>query len=213
CLPQRRLVWADHLRAAMGGLDRELQGAREPPPLADAAGRRAGHPCGRADRRPCRAATGVDREHGRRCAADLRLRRRRRDPGRGPGVRGRGHPALDAREAAARTRTGAVISPAMDDPREFFETLESRVDPSKAAGLTAKYLFEIEGAGNWTVDVDDGKVSVSENGGDADCTISTSSETFMKIANGEQNPTAAYMSGKLKVKGDMGQAMKLQKLF
>ena len=71
----------------------------------------------------------------------------------------------------------------MDNPREFFETLESRVDPSKAAGLTAKYLFEIDGAGNWTVDVDDGKVSVSENGGDADCTISASSETFMQIAS------------------------------
>ena len=56
----------------------------------------------------------------------------------------------------------------MDSPREFFETLESRVDPVKAAGLTATYRFEIDGAGNWTVDVDDGKVSVSENGGDAD---------------------------------------------
>jgi putative sterol carrier protein len=101
----------------------------------------------------------------------------------------------------------------MDSPREFFETLESRVDPAKAAGFTATYRFEIDGAGTWTVDVDDGKVSVSENGGDADCTISTSAETFTKIARGEQNPTAAYMSGKLKVKGDIGQAMKLQKLF
>ena len=101
----------------------------------------------------------------------------------------------------------------MDSPREFFETLETRVDPAKAAGLTATYLFEIDGAGTWTVDVDDGKVSVSESGGDPDCTISASSETFMKIARGEQNPTAAYMSGKLKIKGDMGQAMKLQKLF
>jgi putative sterol carrier protein len=101
----------------------------------------------------------------------------------------------------------------MDNPREFFETLESRVDPAKAAGLTATYRFEIDGAGDWTVDVDDGKVSVTENGGDADTTITTSSETFLKIANSEQNPTAAYMSGKLKVKGDMGQAMKLQKLF
>jgi putative sterol carrier protein len=101
----------------------------------------------------------------------------------------------------------------MDSPREFFESLESRVDPAKAAGMTATYLFEIDGAGSWTVDVDDGKVSVSEDGTDADCTISTSSETFMKIANREQNPTAAYMSGKLKVKGDMGQAMKLQRLF
>jgi putative sterol carrier protein len=98
-------------------------------------------------------------------------------------------------------------------PREFFETLETRVDPARAAGLNASYLFEIEGAGTWLVEVDDGKVNVSENGGEADTTISTSADTFMKIANGEQNPTSAYMSGKLKVKGDMGQAMKLQKLF
>jgi len=100
-----------------------------------------------------------------------------------------------------------------DSAREFFEGLESRVDPSKAAGMTASYRFVIDGAGTWHVDVDDGKVSVTEDDGDADCTITASDETFMKIANGEQNPTAAYMSGKLKVSGDMGQAMKLQKLF
>jgi putative sterol carrier protein len=104
-------------------------------------------------------------------------------------------------------------SPPITSPREFFETLESRVDSSKAAGTTATFRFEIDGAGTWTVDVDDGKVTVSENGGEADCTISTSSETFMKIARGEQNPTAAYMSGRLKIRGDIGQAMKLQKLF
>jgi len=101
----------------------------------------------------------------------------------------------------------------MENPREFFETLESRVDPEKAKGMTASYKFDIDGSGSWHVDVDDGEVTVTENGGDADCTISTSTETFLKIANREQNPTAAYMSGKLKVKGDMGQAMKLQKLF
>lgn len=100
-----------------------------------------------------------------------------------------------------------------ESPKEFFETLETRVDPAKAAGLNASYRFEIDGAGTWHVEVDDGKVSVSENGGEADTTISTSAETFMKIASGEQNPTSAYMSGKLKVNGDMGQAMKLQKLF
>ena len=100
-----------------------------------------------------------------------------------------------------------------ESPKDFFETLETRVDPAKAAGLNASYRFEIDGAGSWLVEVDDGKVSVSESEGDADTVISTSSETFMKIANGEQNPTSAYMSGKLKVNGDMGQAMKLQKLF
>jgi len=36
---------------------------------------------------------------------------------------------------------------------------------------------------------------------------------FEKIVSGEQNATTAYMTGKLKIKGDMGAAMKLQKLF
>ena len=99
------------------------------------------------------------------------------------------------------------------EAREFFESLETRVDPTKAKGLTASYRFEIDGSGTWTVDVDDGKVTVTENGAEADVTISSSAETFLKIANGEQNPTTAYMSGKLKIKGDMGAAMKLQKLF
>jgi putative sterol carrier protein len=97
--------------------------------------------------------------------------------------------------------------------KEFFDGLESRVDATKTAGMRNSYLFEIEGAGTWKVDVDDGSVEVTEGPGEADCTIATSEETFEKIASGEQNPTSAYMTGKLKVKGDMGAAMKLQKLF
>ena len=97
--------------------------------------------------------------------------------------------------------------------REFFETLPTRVDASKTAGMNNSYLFDIEGAGKWKVDVQDGTVNVSEGGEDADAVITASEETFEKIASGEQNPTSAYMTGKLKVKGDMGAAMKLQKLF
>ena len=97
--------------------------------------------------------------------------------------------------------------------QEFFAQLPSRADSSKTAGMTNSYLFDIEGAGTWKVDVDDGTVTVSEGSGDADVTIATSQETFQKIIDGEQNPTSAYMTGKLKVKGDMGAAMKLQKLF
>ena len=97
--------------------------------------------------------------------------------------------------------------------REFFETLQSRVDSSKTAGMNNSYLFDIEGAGKWLVAVEDGAVSVREGEGEADATISTSEETFEKIRNGEQNATSAYMTGKLKIKGDMGAAMKLQKLF
>ena len=97
--------------------------------------------------------------------------------------------------------------------QEFFRTLESRADAGKTAGMTSSYVFDIEGAGQWRVEVDDGKVTVAEGGGDADAVISTSAATFEKIIAGDQNPTSAYMTGKLKVKGDMGAALKLQKLF
>src|ERR671931_1691092 len=97
--------------------------------------------------------------------------------------------------------------------KEFFQTLETRLDASKTSGMNNSYLVDIEGAGKWKVDVQDGQVSVTEGGEDADAVITTSAETFEKIASGEQNPTSAYMTGKLKVKGDMGAAMKLQKLF
>jgi putative sterol carrier protein len=101
----------------------------------------------------------------------------------------------------------------MPSSREFFEGLESRVDPSRTAGMTNTYLFDIDGQ-RWTVAVDDGNVNVTEgDAGGSDVTISTSEETFQKIASGEQNPTSAYMTGKLKVDGDIGAAMKLQKLF
>jgi putative sterol carrier protein len=97
--------------------------------------------------------------------------------------------------------------------KEFFETLESRIDRSKTAGMNNSYVFDIEGAGKWKVDVQDGSVKVTEGAEDGDVTITTSEETFEKITSGEQNATSAYMTGKLKVKGDMGAAMKLQKLF
>jgi len=98
--------------------------------------------------------------------------------------------------------------------QEFFETLPARADASKTAGMSHSYAFDIEGAGQWTVKVEDGSVSVVDGLEDAaDVTISVSQEVFEKIIDGEQNPTSAYMTGKLRLKGDMGAAMKLQKLF
>jgi putative sterol carrier protein len=99
------------------------------------------------------------------------------------------------------------------EAREFFETLESRVDASKTAGMNNSYVFDIEGAGVWQVDVVDGTIKVTEGGTEGDVTIHASEETFKAVASGEQNPTTAYMTGKLKIDGDMGAAMKLQQLF
>jgi len=101
----------------------------------------------------------------------------------------------------------------MPTAQEFFEALPSRVTPDRIEGMNNTYVFDIEGAGVWSVAVADGAITVSEGASDADCTFSASEETFEKIASGEQNATTAYMTGKLKIKGDMGAAMKLQKIF
>jgi putative sterol carrier protein len=97
--------------------------------------------------------------------------------------------------------------------QEFFGSLQDRIDPQKTAGMTGRYVFDVEEVGQWTVAVDDGTISVVEGAGQADCTIRANEKTLTKIVNGESNPTTAFMMGKLKIDGDMGAALKLQKLF
>jgi putative sterol carrier protein len=101
----------------------------------------------------------------------------------------------------------------MPSVQEFFEGLPARVSADRIAGMNNTYVFDIEGAGAWTVAIADGTLTVTEGAGEGDVTISANEESFEKIIAGEQNPTTAYMTGKLKIKGDMGAAMKLQKLF
>ena len=104
----------------------------------------------------------------------------------------------------------------MADPQsvaEFFETLPERVPPAKTAGITNSYVFVITDAGSWLVTVADGVISVTKGDGEADTRITMSEETARKLAAGEQSATRAVLTGKIRVEGDMGAAMKLQKLF
>jgi putative sterol carrier protein len=97
---------------------------------------------------------------------------------------------------------------------QFFEELPERVDPERIMDVDHAYLFEITGEGTWLVEVRRGTLSVTEGAdGDADATITTSSEVFERLIAGKQNAMTAYMTGKLKVSGDMSAALKLQSLF
>ena len=75
------------------------------------------------------------------------------------------------------------------EPREFFDTLESRVDASQTAGVNKSYVFDIDGAGVWKVDVTDAGAKVTEGATDGDVTIRASEETFRALVNKEQSPT------------------------
>jgi putative sterol carrier protein len=99
-----------------------------------------------------------------------------------------------------------------ESARQFFEDLQAKSDPSRAEGLNGSYRFDVENAGSWRVDVEDGRVDVTESREPADCVIATDEQTFLAVVGNEQNPMGAFMSGKLRVEGDMGLALRLRDL-
>ena len=72
-------------------------------------------------------------------------------------------------------------------------------------GFDASVKFSITGEGAVIVD----SSGVRAEDGDADCTLTADADTFQAMMDGSLNPTAAFMTGKLSVDGDMGIAMKL----
>ena len=63
-----------------------------------------------------------------------------------------------------------------------------------------------DGTSEWTVDC---KAStVTKGPGKADCTITLSDADFLALASGKLNGMQAFMSGKMKIKGNMGLAQK-----
>lgn len=88
--------------------------------------------------------------------------------------------------------------------------VEQQAANIKPLGATFKFVLDdhpiyIDGTGESNI--------VSEEDKDADCVIITSAETLSKMKSGDLNPMMAVMSGKVKIKGDMGLAMKLQSLI
>lgn len=74
-----------------------------------------------------------------------------------------------------------------------------------SGGFDGSAKFVIEGEGAIMLD-SDGVRAADE---DADVTLSADADTFREILGGDLNPTSAFMSGRLKVDGDMGAAMRL----
>ncbi len=100
-----------------------------------------------------------------------------------------------------------------ESARQFFDDLQARPDTSRAAGLTASYRFDVENAGSWRVDVEDGHVHVAESQEPAECVVKTDEETLLAVVKNEQNPMGAFMTGKIRVEGDMGLALRLRDLL
>jgi putative sterol carrier protein len=95
-----------------------------------------------------------------------------------------------------------------------FGQLLARIPPARLAGLDGIYRFCMTDGGSWTLRIASGALSFGE-GGEArpDATLSASSEDFRRLLDRELRPLSAMMTGRLRIEGDLGAAMRLQQLF
>lgn len=101
---------------------------------------------------------------------------------------------------------------------EIFNSMRDRVaaNPAKVGALKASYQFDLSGedGGTYHASFDNGAYDIGEGPvASPACTVTMAAADFQAMVDGKLNPTAAFMSGKLKIKGDMGLAMKLQSLI
>jgi putative sterol carrier protein len=104
----------------------------------------------------------------------------------------------------------------MPTVKETFDAMENRFDAGKAGGTNATIQYDVtgEGGGTWHAVIRDGTCKVSEGPAtNPTLTLQISAQDWLDMASGKQSGQMLFMSGKLKLKGDMGLAMKLPSLF
>jgi len=90
--------------------------------------------------------------------------------------------------------------------QEIADKMKSRVESS---GFDRSVKFD---TGDDGVIVIDGQ-TISTADSETDCTIRLALDDLEDLVSGELNPTMAFMSGKIKVEGDMSVAMALSQLL
>ena len=104
----------------------------------------------------------------------------------------------------------------MPTVKETFDAMASRFKPDRAQGLNAVIQYEItgEGGGNWHATIKDGTCTITSGAAATPTlTLSMSTQDWLDMLGGKLSGQMAFMTGKLKLKGDMGLAMRLASLF
>ncbi len=102
----------------------------------------------------------------------------------------------------------------MATAKEIFDKIQSKISSNleKARSINSVYEFKISDStpDTWTIDLTKDASQVSEgSSGSAKCTVTIKSSDLADIIEKKLNPQMAFMTGKLKVAGDMGMALKL----
>jgi putative sterol carrier protein len=104
----------------------------------------------------------------------------------------------------------------MSQVKELFEKLPSLFNAEAAKGKNIVFQYDItgEGGGQWQVIVQDGKCEVKEGvHPNPSVTMTMDAETYLAIASKKLSGMTAFMTGKLKAKGNIFDAQKFNELF
>lgn len=94
-------------------------------------------------------------------------------------------------------------------PNEALATAQLQFVPCFVCGRARHPQFNVADS-IWTIDLKNGSGSLTEKAAEkADIIVTVSDDDFAALAAGTLNPQQAFMQGKIKVKGNMALAMKL----
>ena len=112
--------------------------------------------------------------------------------------------------------TVAAASPEDSTPQGVFDAMRGSFQPAKAKGVHARYQWDLSGpnGGEWWIDVNDGTCKMGKGKIDhPSVTFTAKDKDWVAICHDQLSGTWAYMTGRLKVRGDQRIARKLGEMF
>jgi len=103
-----------------------------------------------------------------------------------------------------------------DQVKEIFSAMPTQFNADAAKGMNSVIQFKLsgDGGGEYYVEIKDGACKVGEGAhASPNMTMSMAASDYVDMITGKLNGQMAFMSGKLKIAGDMSLAMKMQTLF
>lgn len=103
-----------------------------------------------------------------------------------------------------------------DDIKAIFDAMPTQINADAAKGMNSTIQFKLtgDGGGDYYVEIKDGTAAVSQGThASPNMTMTLAAQDYVDLIGGKLNGQMAFMSGKLKIAGDMGLAMKMQTLF
>ncbi|NXK47823.1 HSDL2 protein, partial [Chauna torquata] len=119
--------------------------------------------------------------------------------------------------AGAKVNTESASAKSLSPVAETFRVIQGTISKEFVRSTQGVFQFELSGdeGGTWYIDLktNGGSAGFGKPPVTADVVMSMSSGDFVKMFTGKLKPTMAFMSGKLRIKGNMALAIKLEKML